>query len=63
MQGKQEYQSELFTEINIEQLIPASHLLRKLDKVLDLSFVRAVTKDLYCLDTVSYTHLTLPTSG
>ena len=25
-------------------------MLRKLDKVLDLSFIREVTKDLYCLD-------------
>ena len=48
MQGRQEYQSELFATIDIESMIPKNHLLRKLDRLLDLSFVREMTKDFYC---------------
>ena len=50
MQGKQEYQPELFTTINIEQMIPKNHLLRKLDRLLNLSFIRKMTAALYCQD-------------
>jgi len=50
MQGHQEYQPELFSSINIEDLIPKNHLLRKLDKILDLSFIRSETLHLYCTD-------------
>lgn len=48
MQGRQEYQPKLFTTFNIEALIPKGHLLRKIDGVLELSFVRELTKDFYC---------------
>jgi transposase len=48
MQGYQEYQPELFVIANIEQMIPKNHLLRKIDKTLDLSFVRKLTAHLYC---------------
>ena len=48
MQGRQEFQPELFSEINLEALIPQNHLLRKIDRVLDLSFVRELTAPFYC---------------
>lgn len=48
MQGRQEYQPELFATIDIESMIPKNHLLRKIDRLLDLSFVREMTKDFYC---------------
>src|SRR5258708_4339448 len=50
MQGRQEYQPELFSIVDIERLIPKNHLLRKLDKTLDLSFIRELTSHLYCQD-------------
>ena len=32
----------------LEQLVPKDHLLRKIDKYIDFSFIRELTKDLYC---------------
>ena len=34
----------------LEALVPADHRLRKLDRVLDLSFVHEVVRELYCQD-------------
>jgi len=34
----------------LESLIPADHYLRRLDKVLDLSFIHEVVRDRYCQD-------------
>ncbi len=34
----------------LESMIPEDHLLRRLNKVLDLSFVHEVVRDLYCQD-------------
>ena len=48
MIGRQEYQPTLFSTVNIESFIPKNHLLRKLDRVLDFSFVREMTEHLYC---------------
>ena len=48
MQGQHQYQPKLFVQINIENLIPKNHLLRKIDQILDLSFVRELTKQYYC---------------
>ncbi len=48
MQGRHEYQPKLFVQIDIEKLIPHNHILRKIDRILDLSFVRDLTKDFYC---------------
>ena len=48
MQGHQEYQPDLFVTVDLEKMIPSNHLLRKLDRLLDLSFIRAHTKDFYC---------------
>jgi transposase len=47
MQGRHEYQPELFSQIDIEALIPKNHLLRKIDRVLDLSFLREETARFY----------------
>ncbi len=48
MIGRQEYQPTLFSTVNIESFIPKNHLLRKLDSILDFSFVREMTEHLYC---------------
>lgn len=36
--------------VSIEQLVPKDHLLRKIDKYIDFSFIREKVKDLYCKD-------------
>lgn len=36
--------------VYIENLVPANHLLRQIDKYIDFSFIRDLTKDLYCPD-------------
>ena len=48
MQGLQVYQPKLFYNLDIEKLIPQNHILRKIDKVFDLSFVRQLTQSFYC---------------
>lgn len=48
MIGHQEYQPKLFSTIDIESLIPKNHLLRKIDKAIDFSFIRELTNHLYC---------------
>ena len=48
MQGRQDYQPKLFSTVNLETLIPKDHLLRRVDKALDLSFIRDLTANLYC---------------
>lgn len=47
MQGQHQYQPELFSQIDYENLIPKSHLLRRIDRVLDLSFLKELTAPLY----------------
>ena len=48
MIGRQEYQPKLFSIVDIDSLIPQNHLLRKIDKTIDLSFIREITSHLYC---------------
>lgn len=48
MQGKQRYHQALFVSIDLDQFVPKDNRLRKIDQILDLSFVRALTKDRYC---------------
>ena len=48
MQGINSYTPQLFTYINIEELIPKNHILRKINKIFDLTFVRELTADYYC---------------
>ena len=48
MQGKQRYRQALFVSLDLDRFIPEDHRLRKIDRILDLSFIRALTKDRYC---------------
>jgi len=50
MQGRHEYQPELFSSVDIERLIPKGHLLRRIDRVLDLGFLHELTAPLYSRD-------------
>ncbi len=36
--------------VTIDELVPQDHLLRKIDKTIDFSFVHELVKDLYCTD-------------
>lgn len=36
--------------VYIENLVPKDHILRQIDKYIDFSFIRNLTKDLYCPD-------------
>jgi transposase len=47
VQGQHHYQPELFATVDIESLIPKNHLLRKIDAILDLSFLRDLTSSFY----------------
>jgi len=48
MQGLHSYQPKPVQYIDIEALIPQNHILRKIDKLLNLSFVRELTAQYYC---------------
>ena len=50
MIGHKEYQPKLFSTVDIESIIPKNHLLRKIDKAIDFSFIRDFTSHLYCSD-------------
>lgn len=50
MQGRPQFQPELFHTINLDDFVPQDHLLRKIDKVLDLEFIYDLTSSLYCPD-------------
>ncbi len=47
MQGTHNFQPELFVQIDYQALIPSYHILRRINKVLDLSFVKQLTKGFY----------------
>ena len=51
MQGRQILEQPLFSTIDISEFVPKTHLLRKIDRVLDLSFLRKYTSQLYSSDT------------
>ena len=36
--------------VTIENLVPENHLLRKIDKVIDFSFINEICKPYYCLN-------------
>jgi hypothetical protein len=49
MLGRQERgQDVLFVAGSMKDLIPDEHILKKIDAVLDLSWLRAEVEDLYC---------------
>jgi transposase len=47
MLGHNESEPMLFQMVDLEALVPANHRLRKIDRVLDLSFVRETVADCY----------------
>jgi transposase len=47
MQGCKQFEPRLFYGISLEDLVPKEHLVRRLNEVLDLSWVRSSTKSLY----------------
>jgi transposase len=47
---KERDQLELFIAGSLRQLIPDEHVLARVDRVLDLSWLRAEIADCYCLD-------------
>ena len=51
MLGTQDrWQGELFVVGSLEQLIPQDHILKRIDAVLDLSWLREAVADCYCAD-------------
>ena len=51
MIGRQDrWQEDLFVAGALSSLIPEDHILKQVDKVLDLSRLRDEVKDLYCCD-------------
>lgn len=50
MQGCNDSQQELFCTVDLETFIPKDHLLRKIDKVVDLDFLYDLTAHCYCSD-------------
>ena len=49
MQGKQVLNETLFVyNLSIETFVPENHILRKINQIVDLSFVRELTQDKYC---------------
>ncbi len=51
MLGRQQrWQEDLFVAGPLSSLIPEDHILKRVDKVLDLSWLRDEVKDLYCHD-------------
>lgn len=45
---KQQRERALFHTYNLDDLVPENHILRKIDQVIDFSFVRDVVWDCYC---------------
>ncbi len=51
MIGRQNrWQEDLFVAGPLSSLIPDDHILKQVDKVLDMSWLRDEVKDLYCSD-------------
>ena len=47
MLGRNQSEPTLFQYVNVEELVPKNHFLRKVDAVLDLSFVREAVAECY----------------
>lgn len=47
MMGKQVDQGALFYEVRLEDRVPEGHLLRRIDTILDLSFVQGLMAPYY----------------
>ena len=49
LKRKESHQNEM-EFVSIEELVPKDHLLRKIDKLTDLSFIYNKVEHLYCSD-------------
>jgi len=47
MQGKKDYQEKMFTNFQLSERIPKTNFYRQLKEILDLSFLRPLTKQFY----------------
>ncbi|NRA46514.1 MAG: hypothetical protein HRU09_16305 [Oligoflexales bacterium] len=47
MLGQTLFQQPLFTTIDLNTFVPNDHFLKRLDKVLDLSFIRELAQPYY----------------
>jgi transposase len=50
MQGKKEYNEKLFVSFQLSQRVPESNFYRRLNDLLDLSYLRDITKEYYGLE-------------
>lgn len=50
MIGKENIQPKLFETVNIENLVPQNHILRKIKQVIDFSFINEIASEYYCSD-------------
>ena len=48
MIGKTKSEKKLFETVNIENLVPEDHLLRKINKYIDFTFIEDIAKKYYC---------------
>ena len=49
MLGNQErWQEDIFVACSLRDIVPYDHILKRVDKVLDLSWLRDEVKDCYC---------------
>lgn len=46
--GKDQWQPRMIQTMNMEAMVPENHMLRHIDRVLDLTFVRPKVEHLYC---------------
>ena len=50
MQGKKNSDGKLFYQVRLEDFVPQDHIVRRLDRVLDLDYLYAETESYYALD-------------
>lgn len=50
MQGQQVFQPTISLGLDLDSFIPSHHLLRKIDKLIDFTFIRSLTEPYYCKD-------------
>lgn len=47
MQGKKEFKQKIYYDFNLQSLVPDSHLLKRMDKIISFNFIREKTKSYY----------------
>ena len=47
MQGKKEFKQRIYYDFNLQSIVPDSHLLKRIDKIISFDFVRDKTKTCY----------------